>query len=144
MTCFRFLVCVLFLVTITGCGGNSGPSKSKIKGKVTYNGEPIAEGDISFSPDNADGIPTAAPIRNGIYETDSRFGIAAGTYKVSIVAYKKKDNVKNELGEARPDPTGILSREQILPEKFNTKSELEALTVTGTEGTIEKNYDLKE
>ncbi len=143
--CFRYLVCMLFLASIAGCGGDSGPSKSAIKGKVTYNGEPIAEGDISFSPTvNADGIPTATPIRNGNYETDSRFGIAAGTYKVSIVAYKKKDNVKNELGEARPDPTGILSREQILPEKFNTKSELEALTVTGTEGTIEKNYDLKD
>ncbi|MEX0724864.1 MAG: hypothetical protein WEB58_09355 [Planctomycetaceae bacterium] len=144
---------VLFAVSIFigfGCG-DDGPPKSSIKGTVTYKGEPVKTGDISFLPDEEKGgIPTSAPIVEGKYETDPRFGIAAGTYKCSIVGYHQKTPPAEGTGDADyhpsgiPDPTGILSREFYIPEKYNTKTELEPITVTGTEGTIEKNFDLAE
>ena len=133
-----------------GCG-DDGPPKSAIKGTVMFNGEPVKTGDISFLPDEEKGgIPTSAPIVEGKYETDSRFGIAEGTYKVSIVGYHQKTPSAGKEGDAEyhpsgiPDPTGILSRDFYIPEKYNTKSELEPITVTGSEGTIEKDFDLEE
>lgn len=141
----------MLMLVAAGCG-DAGPPKSTVKGKVTWKGEPVATGDIKFTPvEGGEGIPTAAPIVDGFYETDARFGIAAGTYDVSIIGYESHPTPApgeatdpNYQPSGIPDPQGILNRDYYIPEKYNVNSELEPITVTGTEGVIEKNYDLTE
>lgn len=44
-------VCVLFSILIAGCGGGSDQKPTaNVKGKITFNGQPVAGGNITFSP----------------------------------------------------------------------------------------------
>ena len=50
----------LSLLGFVGCG-NSGPEVARVYGKVTYNGEPVTKGNISFSPvDPTTGSPASS------------------------------------------------------------------------------------
>ena len=40
----------LGLMGLTGCSGSTGPATIKISGKVTYQGQPVSTGTISFQP----------------------------------------------------------------------------------------------
>lgn len=74
--CFGFRVSdfVLPAILIAGCGGGSG---SVVTGTVTYEGEPVAKGQITFTP--ADG---KGPIAGG--------EIVAGKYRVTDLAPGQK------------------------------------------------------
>ncbi len=128
---------------LIGCGGQSGPEKVTLTGKVTYQGKPLDEGDISFRPAaGTNAPPTSALIKNGTYSASGRSAIAIGTFNVEIRGYKKKEGAtKDSAGFERP---GVENREQILPEKFNTKSTIEEVTVVKGKSTQTKDFDLKD
>jgi hypothetical protein len=81
---YRFAVPSLSLLTamltIVGCGG--GNSAQVVSGSVTYNGQPVENGYITFSPTSA-GQSFAAPIVGGKYKSDKA---AAGQFQVLITA----------------------------------------------------------
>lgn len=136
------LVTVLFI----GCGKSGGPERFEVSGKVTFNGEPIADGDITFQPTEGSNAPTASgTIKNGLYKLEGEFGVAAGTYEVRINSYRASAPGDRMLPggdlDMPPETPGVPSRDQILPEKFNTKSTIEKITLSGK---TEKNFDLKE
>jgi hypothetical protein len=51
------------LTIVAGCGEKA----STVTGKVTYNGEPVAKGTITFTPSDGMGQVFAARIENGVY-----------------------------------------------------------------------------
>lgn len=142
------LLCVLILGMV-GCG-KSGPERIPLSGKVTYNGEPIEDGEIAFQPEpGTDAPPTSAPILDGEYKLSPNFEMVPGTYKVMIRAYQIEFDEKKKLLpggfiDRPPPPNGIDVKAQLLPEKFNTKTEIEKLTVESGAGPVEQNYDLKD
>jgi hypothetical protein len=126
-----------------GCsGGEAGPEKVTLTGKVTYEGEPVADGEISFLPGpGSKGLPTTAAISQGTYKAANQGAIAVGTYRVEIRAYKKKEGpVTDTAGIDRP---GAVARDQILPQKYNTLSTLEPLTVAPGKSSQTQDFDLK-
>ncbi len=80
----RFAVPTLSLLTamfaIVGCDG--GDSAQRVSGSVTFNGQPVESGYITFSPTSA-GQSFAAPIVGGKYSSDKA---AAGSYQVLVTA----------------------------------------------------------
>lgn len=65
------VIAALACLTFSGCGGDPG---YHISGKATFDGKPIPQGKIYFSPDNAKGNSGAsgyADIKNGEYNTAS-------------------------------------------------------------------------
>lgn len=66
---------VMFLVLVTGlmglgCGGETGPARFPITGKVTFAGQPVKFGTIQFDPDKGnDGPQGFAEIRDGVFDT---------------------------------------------------------------------------
>jgi hypothetical protein len=76
---FRFglLPLVIAAVVTAGCGS---PTAS-VAGKVTYDGKPVENGIITFSPTTGKGHPASAPIRDGSYKIDK---IAPGEYYVNV------------------------------------------------------------
>lgn len=129
---------------LVGCfGGSSGPEKVNLSGKVTYQGKPLEDGDISFRPaPGTNAPPTSTNIKNGTYSASDRAAIAVGTFNVEIRGYKKREGaVKDSAGFERP---GVDNREQILPEKFNTKSTIEQVTIVKGKSSQTKDFDLKE
>lgn len=129
----------------TGCGKGKGPERFEVSGKVTYNGEPIADGDITFQPVEGTNAPTASgTIKNGLYKLEGDFGVAAGTYEVRVNSYRASAPGDKMLPggdlDKPPETPGVPSRDQMLPEQFNTRSTIEKFTVSGK---TEKNFDLK-
>ena len=61
---------------VIGCGSEGVVAK----GKVTYDGEPIATGTITFIPAGGDGPTTGGPITNGTYSVN----LPPGKYRVQI------------------------------------------------------------
>lgn len=141
------IVCLMLAALLfMGCRKGSGPERFEVSGKVTYNGEPISDGDITFQPDQGTNAPTASgTIKSGVYKLEGEFGVAAGTYEVKVNSYRAAAPGDNKLPggdlDAPPETPGVPKRDQILPEKFNTKTTIEKLTVSGK---TEKNFELKD
>jgi hypothetical protein len=120
------------LLGLAGCG--DGPARSVVTGRVTYKGQPVAKGQIRFL---IAGQPTAmGQIENGAYRIDHLGGVPVGSGKVEIEGFEDTGRV------VFTGPTGqkVFEAKQILPDKYNTKTEL---TVEIKQGTNEKNFDLQ-
>ena len=114
------------LLTIIGClaialeGCSKKDEQFEIRGHVTYQGQPIAEGKILFMPNDESQPQAIAKIVNGEYTTASPGGVFVGEYKVQIFGYRGTGKVQ-DLGELY----GTQEQQvQYLPAKFNRETEL--------------------
>lgn len=122
---------VALLLILAGC--NEGPARAIVAGKVTYKGAPLAKGQIRFLIDNRPS--SMGQIENGSYRIDYHGGVPVGSGKVEIEGFEDTAKV------VFTGPTGekVHEAKQILPEKYNKKTEL---TVEIKNGDNEKNFDL--
>ncbi len=75
---------VFVLCSIAGC---SPGNLASVSGKVTYDGTPIENGTIQFTPTGeTPGTRVAAKITGGSYQIPSSEDLYAGTYTVMIMA----------------------------------------------------------
>lgn len=117
MVCSKFALCGLAAcLCMAGCGSRNG--LMEIHGSVTYDGKPVQDGTVNFVPVNGNG-PTAAAI-----VTDGRYSVrvAPGEKRVRIEAFRITGHRRHHPN----DPTSrmIDIKEQILPERYNAKTEL--------------------
>jgi hypothetical protein len=77
-------------LVMTSCGTDDGFGKRySVSGTVTYNGNPLEMGNISFVPDDPKGVGATGIIENGAYTLSTggnNDGARAGKYKVTISA----------------------------------------------------------
>lgn len=137
----RTVFVILLGLLAIGCGGgcgNSGPQRAVVSGAVSYHGQPVADGEIRFSPNKGTTGPvTLASIVDGKYRTDAKGGVPIGTHKVQILAYLPDPLSKPEhKGTPAERP-----RKQYLPAKYNDQSELE-LVIEPDRGSIVKDFEL--
>jgi hypothetical protein len=127
-----------------GCHGDRGPERVVVSGTVTYNGKPVAVGKIRFVAGSTSSVPiSAAEIADGKYAADTHGGVAVGTYKVQIEAFRR---IGNHAQSDERLPPGIKDRspyEQYLPAKYNTSTKLEIAIPSGSR-TITKDFDLRD
>jgi hypothetical protein len=90
--CWCTPVLLTAALVLCGCGSNSGLSLGRVQGKVTFKGEPVKYGTVSFIPDSAKG--TEGPIAMGNIKDDGSFiistsdagdGAVVGHHKISVV-----------------------------------------------------------
>jgi hypothetical protein len=131
--------CVLIVAALIGCTRQeySGAKRYPLSGRVTYDGQPIDLGSISFLPMN-DGEQRVSGgyIENGAYSVPEAQGANAGKYRVEIRWQKS-------TGKQIKDPHGEELTEQRvegLPPKYHKDSELTA-EVSG--GRTRFDFDLK-
>ncbi|MCS7303545.1 MAG: hypothetical protein NZ602_00350 [Thermoguttaceae bacterium] len=112
---------ILMLLFAVGCGG-SGPGM-RVWGTVTYQGQPIQEGQIVFTPiEGTPGPSTGAEIKNGQYEIPKHIGpYAKGVYRVEITAMGQEKTYSPNASGQGPFYT---VREQIIPPAYNQRSTL--------------------
>ena len=75
------IVCSVIVTTFLGCGGNDGPQRYQREGKVTFNGQPVAKGEIIISPDRSKGATgpgTTVTYEDGAYLTRDGLGSLSG------------------------------------------------------------------
>jgi hypothetical protein len=75
------------IALLVGCGQNI----ASVTGSVTYNGQPVKKGFISFQPSNGQGKSFAAPIADGVYTAPQAVpgnmtAIITGTREVNFYA----------------------------------------------------------
>ena len=79
---------------VVGCG-DDGPKRHRLSGAVTFDGQPIAYGDVLFTPDGAkknSGPQGIAQIRDGKYDTalEGGKGVGAGPMVVRVTGFDRQ------------------------------------------------------
>jgi hypothetical protein len=80
----------------SGCGRSTGPERYDVRGAVTFRGEPVPSGTITFEPDlskSNSGPVSVIPIIDGKYDSLAleRPGPLAGSLIVRISGYPAPD-----------------------------------------------------
>lgn len=93
-SCVVLLLIAPSLAAIIGCGGEgAGPGKYHVSGKVTFQGQPIPEGEILFTPDTSSGNrgpASIAYVKDGQYSTQPGKGLIGGAYKLEVEGFETK------------------------------------------------------
>jgi len=87
----------LTLVFVFGCGPGNGLNLAKVRGRVTYKGEPVKNGTVFFMPDEQKG--TIGPPAVGSITSDGSYimstesagdGVIVGSHKIGITGLEEK------------------------------------------------------
>src|SRR6188474_2203623 len=78
--------CLTLCALLAGCGGPkySGDKRYPLAGDVTFEGQPIDLGSISFIPQGGNGPHSGGVITDGKYAVPEEKGATAGNYRVEI------------------------------------------------------------
>ena len=88
----RLLCCALMALPVVGCQGD-GFRLAPVTGSVTYEGAPVADLTIAFSPISTKETPTPGPFSTGTTDSEGKFtlvsrhgkpGAVVGTHRVTI------------------------------------------------------------
>ncbi|MCG6157020.1 hypothetical protein [Rubinisphaera margarita] len=104
---------VFALGLLTGCGGDSGPSRVPVSGKITVDGNPIELAQIEFRPNVGKGDITNAPtafgyVKNGEYSIPEVTGAIVGEHDVTVRVVEPSEEEEDEetvVGEFRTTAT---------------------------------------
>ena len=117
----RFALFVASLVVVAGCAPGNPQGRLPISGEVTFNGEPLEIGNISFTAQESGGVRSGAIIRDGQYEIEKLKGLPPGEYLVRI--HSAVDAGPPDEPPP-PGPTQDRPGEDIIPARYNIDSEL--------------------
>ena len=134
---YKSQMCVLgatLALLLGGCGKQqSGITKVVVQGTVTFDGEPISNGEIRFYPaEGTQGPVSGGPIKDGKYVAKGKGGVPVGKHTVDIRAFRP------ESRSAQADPEGgpVV---QWLPSRFNANT---TLIATISKDTDTQDFDL--
>jgi hypothetical protein len=130
---------ILSAAVLTGCTHQDYPGEKRypLSGRVTFDGQPVDLGSISFLPvDGGSQRVSGGYIENGDYSVPEAQGANAGKYRVEIRWQKStgkqiKDRHSEDLTEQRVEG---------LPARFHKDSEL---TVEISDKQTKFDFDLK-
>jgi hypothetical protein len=124
----RLLPLAVLVFVAAGCGG----SAASVSGEVTFNGEPVGDGFITFLPEDGKGPSAAGPIEGGRFALDN---LMAGPKVVKIEAVKKVPFARSSEEMAKRaavnkfvgDGSGLIDPADVIPrnaEGNNTKVDI--------------------
>jgi hypothetical protein len=138
------------LLMAAGCGGDGLGKRYQVSGDVTYNGEPVKNGNIFFVPDDPNtGRAASGTITDGRYRlstagTDD--GAFPGSYKIRIIAVEADYTdvlAKAGGGSGRQDDVirATQSAKKLIPAKYELET-TSGLTATVEERSNTFDFDL--
>ena len=135
----RLATSAVLLGLIGGCGAKSDhPETLSVSGKVTYKGQPVTKGTVSFMADA--GQTATGPIQpDGAYRLGTFAegdGAVAGHHKVMIIA---DDSDPTLMPGSSP---GYKAPKDLIPKKYS-KLETSGLETTVSKETKSYDFDLK-
>jgi hypothetical protein len=133
-----WLCCGCLCLFLTGCGRQEYPGARRfpLSGRVTYGGEPIDIGSISFIPLGSEKRVSGGPIMDGKYSVPEAQGANAGKHRIEIRWQKR-------TGRKIPVPnTDFVDEERAegLPAEYHRDS---TLSVEVGENQTTFDFDLK-
>jgi hypothetical protein len=132
---------VTALVLAVACLGVCLPgcSWSKLKpveGRVTWEGQPLEEGTITFRPADGKGPSAEAPIVKGQYSVN----VKPGDKKIAIQGYKVEG--QRRASELDPNSPMVPNKRQLIPPRYSDRDKTE-LTRKIEAGASKLDFDLK-
>ncbi|MFI4876252.1 MAG: hypothetical protein ACIALR_12965 [Blastopirellula sp. JB062] len=104
---FRPSLLLFAVAAFCGCGiPTDGPGVYEVSGSITYQGQPLPQGEIIFAPDAAagnQGPASVAYIQDGKFTTQPGKGLIGGAYKIEIDGYQTKAELDVD-GESIVEP----------------------------------------
>ena len=108
--CWRYAA-ILLAAVVLGCGGGSGMNLAPVTGTVTYRGQPLAQGTVTFFPTT--GRPATGKIENGkIVQVTSlapNDGATVGPNQVTIESTEKTADMYTPAKSLIPARYGVIS-----------------------------------
>ena len=96
----------LVLLGLAGCGEESSENTVRLKGRVTLDGDPIAEGRINFLPEEpGQATPASAQIADGHYDAKA---VPLGKVRVQIIATKETGRMIPGSSQPVPEVLSII------------------------------------
>jgi hypothetical protein len=114
-----------------------GRQRHAVAGRVTWQGQPLANGIISFRPLDDQPFDSGAVVQQGSFKIPPDKGLTPGPYLVRIHASIADPSLPPPAAGERDMRSGI----EILPSKYNTDSELKA--EIGRWGRTIVSFDLR-
>lgn len=111
-------------VVLAAAGCTPPPVPSGCQGEVSYEGKPVATGQIRFFPlSGTPGPGASTKVRDGRYTIGVGPGLTAGTYLVAVMATRPTGRkLRPEPGYEAAGP--VAEEESFIPERFNANSQL--------------------
>jgi hypothetical protein len=114
------LLAVPLALVALAVGCNRGEPRGDVVGDVTFDGQPVQAGMVSFEPMEAKAPPRNVPIENGNYRAGGDSGLTPGKYRVRITAA--------DLSKSDPNPPKNINTRvdyvPLLPPPWHTQSKL--------------------
>ena len=117
---YVFLCGAALLAAFAGCGSDN-PDGIPVSGEVSFQGKPLDQGAIEFTPLDASHRMSGAPISEGEYSIPAEQGLSAGKYQVRITSTAGGAEVDPDQP---PGESGTPAKERI-PAEFNTQTKQE-------------------
>ena len=130
----RALAAAVILAAVAGFLSGCGSSTATVSGEVTYDGKPVGDGYITFTPTDGKGKDAGGPISAGAYKVA---GLPPGPKLVRVNAVKKvnfassSEEMMQRAAEARKtgNHDGLVDPADTIPENAegnNAKVEVKA------------------
>jgi hypothetical protein len=152
------------LLVVLGCSGDDGMGKRyKVTGKVTYQGQSVEKGTISFVPTVQGSQGAQGEIEKGSYSLMTLSpgdGALPGEYKVTISARQFDEAAAKAATEEQAKKKGVSGGYSMIPQdiqakfmksaksttpaKYETVSDQNELKATVTTGSNAIDFDLKD
>jgi hypothetical protein len=130
------LLLVVALAIAAGC--SKKPEPSQLSGKVTFKGQPVPAGYISFTPDVAAGglgQVKNLQIKDGMYDSakEAEPGINPGAYEIRIAGFNGKKEpffgqgkqIFNPIQDKFTVPTGTTTKDFVVPDSAGENVKIE-------------------
>ncbi|QDT79823.1 hypothetical protein Mal35_32910 [Gimesia maris] len=117
------VLCLGLLVSLSACGGSNAPALGQVKGKVTLDGAPLADANVTFMPEK---------VRASSGTTDSE-----GNYELTYI----RDQMGAAIGNHKVVISKLVDEKETIPPNYSDETELTAEVKAGAN---EINFDLKE
>jgi hypothetical protein len=125
-----WLLVIPVFLAVAGCQPAGEPTYP-VRGSVTFDGTPIADGQIYFMDQDTAVLELALPIVAGTYQGQ----VKQGTWRVEIHAYRDA-GTQSPMPGMPPEPVRI----DYIPSTYGSESELTA--TIKSEGVNEFNFEL--
>lgn len=116
---------MVLLLLVAGCGRSVN-----IEGKVTFDGQPVESGTITFEPADGQGPTIGGAIEGGTYAVSGQ----SGGKKVVRIRASRKTGRQIETGPPAPPGTMVDEVESYIPAIYNSQSTLTCEVADGGAG----------
>jgi hypothetical protein len=130
---------ILLLPACVGCNRGNDLDLQEVSGSASFNARPLDNGTVSFSPLDPKGLAGGSVIADGKYLIPRQKGLPPGKYTVRISSADRKSGDSRATPRAPGESPPPLK--ELLPERYNFKSELSVEVKSGGANTF--NFELR-